>query len=101
MKRKPILKTEFTGCGNCGKTAKIVLENDDNIWNYNFMGLTLNGKMIEISDNITVSSFLEEYKIKKEDEVEIFYMSAFHDELYELDTEDMKFKLVEQGEGYA
>lgn len=101
MKRKPILKTEFMGCGNCGKMVKLVLENDDTIWNCDFMDLTLNGQTVWLDDNMTVSSFLEKYKIKKDDEAEIFYMSAFHDELYELDTEDMKFKLVEQGEGYA
>lgn len=101
MKRKPILKPKFQGCGNCGKIAEVVLSNDNNIWNYNFMSLTLNGKQVEINDSVTVATFLEEYKIKKEDEVEIFYMSAFHDETYELDTDDMKFKLVEQGQGYA
>lgn len=101
MKRKPILKPEFRGCLNCSKIPEAVLENDDYIWNYNFMSITLNGLEVNISDNDTVSSFLKEYNIKKEDEVEIFYMSAFHDEVYELDTEDMTFKLVEQGEGYA
>lgn len=101
MKREPILKPEFKGCANCSRLAETILKNDDTIWNYNFMSLTLNGKEIKINDNTTISSFLNEYKIKKEDEVEIFYMSAFHDETYELDTEDMKFKLVEQGEGYA
>lgn len=101
MKRKPILKPKFQGCLNCSSVPKSIVENDDIIWNYNFMSLILNGKQIDITDKVTVRNFLEEYKIKKEDSVELFYMSAFHDETYELDTEDMKFKLVEQGEGYA
>lgn len=58
MKRKPILKPQFQGCGNCGRIAEIVLENEDRIWNYNFMCLTLNGKEIKISDSLTVATFL-------------------------------------------
>lgn len=101
MKRKPILKAKWQGCANCSTTPETILENEDVIWNYNFVSLTLNGKQVDVSDSVTVATFLEEYKIRKEDEVEIFYMSAFHDETYELDTNDMKFKLVEQGNGYA
>ena len=101
MKREPISNPKWHGCANCSKTPIAILHNDDTIWSFNLMSVHINGKSLEISENLTVEEFLKENTISKEDVVEIFYMSAFHDETYELDTEDMIFKLTKQGRGYA
>ena len=100
MKRKPILKPKFQGCMNCSKVPETTLKPSDKIKKSSFMTLFINDKGISVED-ITIEEFLKQTNIKKDDCVEITYISAFHDEKYELDTEDMMFKLVEQGKGYA
>ena len=100
MKRLPILKAKFQGCMSCSTIPKTTLMDKDKIRNYAFISLCVNGVYTHV-DDITIAEFLKQTTIKEDDCVEIFYMSAYHDETYELDTADMVFKLVEQGRGYA
>lgn len=72
MKRKPILEAKWQGCANCSVTPEIILEDNDVIKSYDFMILTLNGKEIEINDNLTVDKFLENYNIKKKMKLRYF-----------------------------
>ena len=100
MKRTPILEPKYQGCANCSILPKTTLKDTDKIKDYDFISFCINEMCVHVED-ITIGEFLKQNNIKKDDCIEIFYMSAFHDETYELDTEDMKFKLVQQGPGYA
>lgn len=107
MKRKPLENPKFAGCGYCGSTPLSILDDSKTFYpgSVHMLKLKIDGKstMIVAEDGIKLSEIEEKYReqLKNCKFAELFHMTALHDETWELNTDDRKCYLVDQGQGYA
>ena len=107
MKRKPLKKAEFTGCGTCGTFPDLVLTDDTYFYpgSVHELTLTIDDKTHKFDCEDGMG--LREVEGKYKDELsncqfaELIHKTPLHDETWELNTEDRKWYLVNQGMGYA
>jgi hypothetical protein len=107
MRRKPIENPKLIGCGTCGTKPGIVLTDEKTFYpgSVHIMNLRIDGRSYEVieEEGVTISDIEEEFADKLENcnFAELVHVTPMHDETYELNTEDRKWYLVEQGQGYA
>lgn len=100
MKRQPLEEAMWQGCYNCSPTAPLDL--DESWWNINGFAYMENNITIDdyikrpFSDAIKRAKILGDKSI-----IEVWCMSAYHEEIYEWDHNVGKFRLVKQMSGYA
>ena len=108
MRRKPIEKPNLYGCATCGSIPGIVLTDEKTFYpgGVHIMSVTIDdysANLDEENEGINVSGINEGFKDKLANcqFAEMFHMTPLHDETYEYNTDDGKWYLVEQGQGYA
>lgn len=105
MRREPIVVPAGAGCGTCGSVPSIL----DSRMKFHsgcvhFLNLTIDDKYVDITGNdITIEDIELKYKDKLKDcsFAELHHITPLHEETWELNLEDRKWYLVDQGEGYA
>ncbi|MBS6025921.1 MAG: hypothetical protein KIB00_17755 [Paeniclostridium sordellii] len=102
MKRKPI-KAEHYGC-RFSVIYEVFPKNEK------LEGAGVNLYILRINENLeidvdgkTLKSVMNKYtkSISESDLIEFIVDTPLHNEVYELNKDDMEFYLVEQGQGYA
>jgi hypothetical protein len=107
MKRKPLEKAEFIGCGTCGTIPRLALTDEKKFYpmypHYLEINIDSNHFQVERDEITTISDIEREFKILLDNcqFAELFHETPLHDETYELNKDDGKWYLVAQGQGYA
>ena len=107
VKRKPIQDPKLYGCATCGTIPGVILTDNKTFFpgDVHMLTLTIDKKLYnqDAPDGLVISMIDNRFKSELANcqFAELHHETPLHDETYEYNTEDGKWYLVEQGQGYA